>query len=80
LLSACTRDERRALQLGGGDDYELCFTAPDAGASLLLNDLARSGCGATRIGRIVAGSGVRVLDTSGVDIDVDVAGWDHFRA
>ncbi len=80
LLSACERDERRALQLGGGDDYELCFTAPDAGASLLLNDLARSGCGATRIGRIVAGSGVRVLDASGVDIDVDVAGWDHFRA
>jgi thiamine-monophosphate kinase len=80
LLSACARDERRALQLGGGDDYELCFTAPDAGATLLLNDLARSGCGATRIGRIVAGSGIRVIDASGADIDVDVAGWDHFRA
>src|SRR6201999_436345 len=33
LLSACTPDERRALQLGGGDDYELCFTASDADAA-----------------------------------------------
>jgi thiamine-monophosphate kinase len=80
LLSACTRDERRALQLAGGDDYELCFTAPEAVESLLLNDLVRSGCGATRIGRIVAGSGVRVIDANGADVDVPVAGWDHFGA
>lgn len=80
LLSACARDERRALQLGGGDDYELCFTAPDAGSTALLSDLARTGCGATRIGRIVAGSGVCVVDASGVDVDIARSGWDHFRA
>ena len=80
LLSACARDERRALQLGGGDDYELCFTAPEAGATSLLSDLARSGCGATRIGRIVAGQGVRVVDANCADVDVAGIGWDHFRA
>ncbi len=27
LAAACGQDERRVLQLAGGDDYELCFTA-----------------------------------------------------
>ncbi|HEX4479250.1 MAG TPA: thiamine-phosphate kinase [Rudaea sp.] len=80
LLSAFARDERHRLQLGGGDDYELCFTAPEAVARVLLEDLARSGCGATQIGRIVAGSGVRVVDAKGAAVDVGVSGWDHFRA
>ena len=80
FLSAGTRDERRVWQLAGGDDYELCFTAPEAGSSMLLSDLARTGCAATRIGRIVAGSGVRVVDSTGGEIDAPATGWDHFRA
>jgi len=80
LLSAFARDERRALQLAGGDDYELCFTAPESVALLLLNDLARSGCAATRIGRIVAGAGIRVIDADGMVVNVAASGWDHFRA
>lgn len=79
LHAAFDRDERRALQLSGGDDYELCFTAPDADATSLLGDLARSGCAATRIGRIVAGAGVRVVDANGAQVDMPAAGWDHFR-
>ena len=78
LLAAFGESARHALQLGGGDDYELCFTAPDAQAPRLLGDLARSGCGATRIGRIVAGSGVRVRDAQGREIAVARAGWEHF--
>ena len=80
LSDGFSRDERRALQVSGGDDYELCFTASDDAATDLLGDLARSGCGATRIGRIVEGSGVRVVDSQGVDVDMTTAGWDHFRA
>jgi thiamine-monophosphate kinase len=78
LLSACVVQRRRAFQLAGGDDYELCFTAPDANESKLLGDLARSGCGATRIGRVVAGSGVKVRDTSGNEIELPRGGWEHF--
>jgi thiamine-monophosphate kinase len=78
LLGAFDADARRALQLSGGDDYELCFTAPEANTTQLLQDLARSGCGATRIGRIVAGSGVRVRDAQGVEIAPPRAGWEHF--
>jgi thiamine-monophosphate kinase len=79
LLSAFSRNERRALQLAGGDDYELCFTAPESVASLLLTDLARTGCAATRIGRIVPGTGVRVIDAAGTAVDLPATGWDHFR-
>jgi thiamine-monophosphate kinase len=81
LLAACADDvTRRQLQLAGGDDYELCFTAPEALADRLLQDLARSGCGATRIGRIVAGSGVRVHDAQGAALAVGARGWEHFAA
>ena len=78
LLGAFDASTRQRLQLGGGDDYELCFTARDADADALLGDLARSGCGATRIGRIVAEPGVRVRDALGAEIAVRQRGWEHF--
>jgi thiamine-monophosphate kinase len=78
LLAAFDMDARRAFQLAGGDDYELCFTAPDALASELLRDLAHSGCAATRVGRMVAGAGVEVRDASGNPLPLPHAGWEHF--
>ncbi|HEX4479825.1 MAG TPA: thiamine-phosphate kinase [Rudaea sp.] len=72
------REERRSLQLGGGDDYELCFTASEEIAAELLGDLARSGCGATRVGRVVERSGVRVIDAAGDAVIVSSRGWEHF--
>jgi thiamine-monophosphate kinase len=78
LAAAFDTDARRGFQLAGGDDYELCFTAPDALASDLLRDLADSGCGATRIGRIVAGAGVDVRDANENPLSVPRAGWEHF--
>jgi thiamine-monophosphate kinase len=79
LLGFCDAPTRHALQLGGGDDYELCFTAADAQAPSLLGDLARSGCGATRIGRIVAGRVVSFRDSNGNPIVGAQTGWEHFR-
>lgn len=78
LLAAADAQTRRAFQLGGGDDYELCFTAPDAVAAALLGDLARSGCAATRIGRIVAEHGLRARDGAGNLVILPQAGWEHF--
>lgn len=78
LNAGFDRDERRGLQLSGGDDYELCFTASEDVATALLGDLARSGSGATRIGRIVEGSGVRVVDAAGNAVTVSRRGWEHF--
>ncbi|WP_266156690.1 thiamine-phosphate kinase [Dyella silvatica] len=70
----------RDFALSGGDDYELCFTVPAARVAEVQADLARLGCGATRIGRIVEGSGVRVRDVDGQWLETAGQGWDHFAA
>jgi thiamine-monophosphate kinase len=73
-------DEAAALRfaLAGGDDYELCFTVPASGLAQVQADLARLGCGATRIGRIVDGEGVRVRGHDGGWLAGAPSGWDHF--
>ncbi|HEY9111051.1 MAG TPA: thiamine-phosphate kinase [Rhodanobacteraceae bacterium] len=78
LTAAFDRAACRALALAGGDDYELCFTAPAARQTEIAAALAQAGCSATRIGRIVAGSGVRALDAAGNPIAPGRAGWEHF--
>ena len=78
LLASFARDARREFQLAGGDDYELCFTIAESAAEAALTGLARSNCAVTRIGRIVAGSGVHVLDAQGTTVSPPRSGWEHF--
>jgi len=78
LLAVFDVAAQRIFQMTGGDDYELCFSAAENEAASLLGDLARSGCAATRIGRIVAESGVRVHDHSGDPVAIARRGWEHF--
>lgn len=79
LLQAFGEPERLSLQATGGDDYELVFTLAAADESAVLRDLAKAGCGATRIGRVVAThAGVRLLDGDGNEIAVKRRGWEHF--
>jgi thiamine-monophosphate kinase len=42
--------------------------------------MARLGGGATRIGRIVEGRGVRVLGLDGTEMPPSRTGWNHFVA
>lgn len=67
----------REFALTGGDDYELCFTVPAAREAEVAALLADKG-GATRIGRIVADSGVRVRDRTGRCLELPRKGWEHF--
>ena len=78
LLGLCDEDAALRFALGGGDDYELCFCVPAPRQAQVQADLARLGCGASRIGRIVAGSGVRVRGEDGAWLEGAVAGWEHF--
>ncbi len=78
LLALFDADERLALQATGGDDYELAFCVPAANVAAMQRDLARIGGGATRIGRVVAGQGVHVLDADGAEIALRRRGWEHF--
>ena len=65
--------------LSGGDDYELCFTAPGARHAELLGIAARLKLPLTCIGRIVAGLGCLVHDAAGDPLNVEACGYDHFR-
>jgi thiamine-monophosphate kinase len=65
--------------LSGGDDYELCFTAPGARHAELLGIAARLNLSLTCIGRIVAGLGCLVHDAAGDPLNVEASGYDHFR-
>ncbi len=64
--------------LSGGDDYELLFSAAPERAGELA-DLAQAlDLPLAPIGRLVAGSGVRVLDQKGREMGLSEAGWRHF--
>jgi len=78
LLTLFDLETRRGFQLSGGDDYELAFTAPAQHAARIAQDLSRIGCGATRIGRVVEGVGVNVVDRNGGRYTSTHAGWNHF--
>lgn len=78
LAAACADDARRALQLGGGDDYELCFTAPSRQRDSLARALAAAGTPAKVIGRIEAEPGVRVRLPDGALWTPPRRGYQHF--
>lgn len=69
----------RQCALSGGDDYELCFTAPAARRAELADIAARLDLPLTRIGKIVAGRGCIVHDVAGNPLNVEAGGYDHFR-
>jgi thiamine-monophosphate kinase len=79
FVAAVAADRQSALQLAGGDDYELAFTVADGDVETVLDALRASGSQATRIGRVIRGSNVRVLDRDGNAMDVPRGGWEHFR-
>jgi thiamine-monophosphate kinase len=69
---------RWRLQLGGGDDYELCFTAAPAHALAIEQALAACDVTATVVGRISREPGLRLHTPEGAEFESD-AGFDHFR-
>jgi len=67
-----------ASAFSAGDDYELLFTAPPDVEERLATLAAELGVPVTRVGRIEAGAGVRILDAKGADIPLTGAGYRHF--
>lgn len=47
------------LALGGGDDYELCFTAAQPDLAAVIESAGRHSVQVTRIGTVIAGSGLQ---------------------
>jgi len=79
LLAGFDGDLRRELQATGGDDYELCFTAPVSVRDAVEDAARDAGVSVTRIGRIVAGERVAASTEGGVAWTAHVGGYRHFR-
>lgn len=71
---------QRLCSLAGGDDYELLFTAPPARRDAVLAAAHATATPVTRIGRIEAEPGLRLVNAAGASIPDDFASFDHFRA
>lgn len=69
-----------ASLLSGGDDYEVLFTAPPGAVTDVQALAAALGLPLTRIGAIVAGTGVVTIGPDGEPLDAAQGGWRHFRA
>jgi thiamine-monophosphate kinase len=73
-------DENQRLEyvLAGGDDYELLFTAPAVQHDAVQAAAREAHIPTTRIGRIEAEPGLRLVDSQGRPIQQRYGSFDHF--
>lgn len=78
MMAALAVSRIDACTLTGGDDYELCFTAPSHAQSAVRDAAAQAGVAVTCIGRIEAQRGIRVMAPGGQQLPLRFASFDHF--
>lgn len=71
-------ERRREFALNGGDDYELCFTAPAANRAAVQQAAQQAGVPVSCIGRMTREPGLRVTNGNGVTLHVLSSSFDHF--
>lgn len=71
--------DRWLFQCAGGDDYELCFSAPSAQRQAVSAALAKTNTPVTCIGRIDATPGLRAVAPDGRQWQRGRAGYQHFE-
>lgn len=85
-LARLAPDVQRRCTLAGGDDYELCFTAPPNARDAVDAAAQRAGVPVTRIGTIVppenadAAPAITWRDAAGNPLPLTLHGFDHFHA
>ena len=80
VLAAQDLNLRRRYCAAGGDDYELCFTAPAANRAAIVAAALEAGTTVTRVGTIDAEPGLRMVDGGGAAVSMGLAGFDHFAS
>lgn len=78
MMAALAVSRIDACTLTGGDDYELCFTAPSHAQSTVRDAATQAGVAVTCIGRIEAQRGIRVMAPGGQQLPLRFASFDHF--
>jgi thiamine-monophosphate kinase len=80
MQSTAALDQERKLEyvLAGGDDYELAFTAQPSRREAVRVAAEQARTQVTRIGRIEARPGLRLLDGQGQPIARHYGSFDHF--
>ncbi len=71
---------QREFGLSGGDDYELLFTAPPKARAAVQQAALRSATPVTRIGRIEAAAGLRLVDGQEQVLPLSFSSFDHFKS
>lgn len=80
-FAAAAPNDALALQVGGGDDYELCCCLPPDRVAEAVVALAAFDLPLTVVGRVVAGDGtVHLMQSDGGTVRPPAQGWEHFTA
>lgn len=77
-LSALSRDRALHVALSGGDDYELCFTAPTSARVKIQDIQQRYGIPMTRIGEVTDDADKLTLMRDNDILQGSHHGWEHF--
>jgi len=77
-LSELDVEVRTSFALYGGDDYELCFTAPPVAKEQIINAFEKISCPVKCVGRIIKEAGLFQADSE-KHINLDIKGFDHFK-
>lgn len=70
---------RRNWTLSGGDDYELCFTAPPEKRADVISTGIACGIAVTRVGSTQDRPGLHLQDANGAAYFPSFSSFDHFR-
>jgi thiamine-monophosphate kinase len=77
LLRSQGLERGRELALHGGDDYELCFTAPAERRAAVQAAAKAHDCTVCEIGVVERAAGLRCFER-GHEVPVNAGGYDHF--
>lgn len=79
-LARQPQEIRRCFALAGGDDYELCFTAPASRRNDVLAAARSASTPVARVGSIDAAPGLWLIDADGATLDLKLTSFDHFAS
>lgn len=77
-LAYLSTEQKLEALLSGGDEFELCFTAPPAERAHILDSAAKAEVMVQRIGTITLDPELQIYDFDGRSLSNSPTGYDHF--